>query len=88
MHVLLVPIGAYRCVARHYVSHQDGWMSSADPCSWFGVECSFINTEMRVTGVYLAHNNLVGSLPDSLGHLTELTGLDVGVNKLRYGTLY
>jgi hypothetical protein len=49
-------------------------------CWWYGVTCdSGGNT---VQGLNLSANNLVGTLPATLGNLTGLQGLDLGYNSL------
>lgn len=50
-----------------------GWGSSADPCTWAGVECSAgAAGGARVTSLWLGENNLVGSIPESIAGLTAL----------------
>ncbi|MBO0931562.1 leucine-rich repeat domain-containing protein [Fibrella aquatilis] len=62
-----------------------GWATNCEPCSgWTGISCS----NNRVTGIELANvdytydgNNLVGSLPESIGQLTKLTTLNLSYNR-------
>lgn len=49
------------------------WLEDKSVCTWYGVTC----TKGRVTGISLKSNNLAGSLPASLGSLTELTSLAI-----------
>ncbi len=42
--------------------------NTTEPCSWYGVSCS----GGHVTSLYLIDKNLTGSLPNSLGNLSEL----------------
>jgi Leucine-rich repeat (LRR) protein len=44
-------------------------------CTWYGVSCNDANS--HVTGLYFYQNNLAGTLPASLGNLTELEHLDL-----------
>jgi len=56
-----------------------GW--AGDPgteCDWYGVTC----TGDAVTGLNLASNNLVGTIPSELGNLTTLTSVDLSSNAL------
>jgi hypothetical protein len=46
--------------------------------TWYGISVS----SNRVTTISLQSNNLTGSLPSSIGDLTELTTLDLGTNKI------
>jgi Leucine-rich repeat (LRR) protein len=53
---------------------------SSDPCdnSWEGIDCG-VDT---VIGVYLADNNLLGTIPPQLEDLTNLQVLDLVANQL------
>ena len=58
-----------------------GWNwngAAGTECSWYGVTCSGDN----LTGLNLASNNLVGTIPSELGNLTTLTSLDISGNTL------
>ena len=58
-----------------------GWNwngAAGTECSWYGVTCSGDN----LTGLNLASNNLVGTIPSELGDLTTLTSLDLSRNTL------
>ena len=45
-------------------------------CCWIGITCTrYRNIGVRVTEINLAHNNLRGTLPDSLRNLEYLTSL-------------
>lgn len=58
---------------------QLGW-TDADPCNWKkSVQCS---RDRRVTRIQIGHQNLVGSLPTSLGKLTALEVFEVMNNQL------
>ena len=56
------------------------WLSTDTPCDdWFGITCSGGHvTELRLG----SNNNLSGAIPQDLRHLTHLTVLDLGHNKL------
>lgn len=49
------------------------WLEKKSVCGWYGVTCA----GGRVTQLALHQNNLAGSLPSSLGNLTELQVLDL-----------
>ncbi len=55
-------------------THQDGWLETVTPCSWFGVTCE----AGHVRSLALPHNALNGIIPPELSHLTELQSLDFG----------
>lgn len=55
-----------------------GWMSSPDPCGWYGVTCS----EGQVVALDLFGNNLTGTLPIEIGSLTGLRTLTLNDNSL------
>lgn len=59
-----------------------GWLGAAGTeCSWYGVTC---DGGQQTTVIYLrlSNNNLVGTLPDSIGDLTTLQELKMGWNSL------
>lgn len=49
----------------------NGWFTESNVCSWDGIECS--NGHINV--IHLVQNNLIGTLPTSIGDLSELTDL-------------
>ena len=51
--------------------NKTNWLQGTSPCNWYGVSC----TNGRVTQLYFDHNNLTGTLPASLGSLSELKSL-------------
>jgi Leucine-rich repeat (LRR) protein/PKD repeat protein len=53
---------------------------SGTECTWYGVTCDA--GETAVKELVLDQNNLVGTLPSSLGNLTSLTRLNLYFNKL------
>lgn len=58
---------------------QTNWLENSTPCNWYGVSCS----AGRVISVELAANGLTGTLPASIGGLTELQELDLNSNSLQ-----
>ena len=46
-----------------------------DPCCWIGVSCRFVSGSVHVFEINLAHNNLRGTLPESLANLPYLEKL-------------
>jgi Leucine-rich repeat (LRR) protein len=60
-------------------TNNTGWIG--DPgteCDWYGVTCTGDN----VTGLNLASNNLVGTIPSEIGNFTSITSLDLSSNTL------
>lgn len=57
----------------------EGWLTTATPCSWAGVTCA---DGQHVTELNLFGNNLNGPLPPGLGNLTHLTLLDMSYNSI------
>lgn len=81
-------------------SHADNWLSSSDPCdphnAWYGVSCTRVtertlpnlwnsSSDRGITALHLSGNNLVGSIPNSLGVALgpSLQYLDLASNMLR-----
>ena len=69
-------------------TRNDNWencyfcIHSSDPCdnNWYGVTCDSSNQHIIELGLHM--NNLNGTIPASLGDLTELKRLDLDDNKL------
>jgi Leucine-rich repeat (LRR) protein len=59
--------------------NKNNWLTGNSPCNWQGVSC---NTAGRVTFVSLGYNNLTGTLPASLGNLSQVQSLYLYSNKL------
>jgi hypothetical protein len=57
-------------------THQDNWLLSTTPCTWYGVLCN----NGHVILLDLRNNGLSGSLPASLGNLTALVSLGLSGN--------
>ncbi|MDH3328068.1 MAG: hypothetical protein OEM01_02430 [Desulfobulbaceae bacterium] len=55
-----------------------GWKSATDLCNWSGVTCSGGN----VIQIDLSGNNLDGSIPSSVGNLSQLQKLSLSSNSL------
>lgn len=54
------------------------WNDSVDFCSWIGLTCQY--STKRVMILDLEAQELVGSLPHSIGNLTYLTGINLRHN--------
>jgi len=55
-----------------------GWKLETNPCIWSGVTCLGVN----VVQLNIANNNLTGSIPSTIGNLTQLTALFLSNNFL------
>ncbi len=56
-----------------------GWNKSKTPCDWQGITCH----DGHVTRLELSHNQVSGSIPNSMGYtLSQLTSLKLGHNQL------
>lgn len=69
----------YNATAGSEWMRQDGWFQEGvSPCDWYGVECG----ENHVVSLSLDTNNLTGTIPASIGNLTQLTTLSMSGNNL------
>ena len=68
-------------------TNNTNWCSEKPMSQWYGVSVDEGgNAKGRVTSLILAENNLTGTLPEEIGHLTALRSFDVSRNQLS-GTL-
>ena len=58
-------------------TNNENWLNDT-PCSWQGVTCE----NGHVTQLYLADNQLNGTIPPEIGNLTSLTSLEFNKNNL------
>lgn len=61
--------------------NKEGWMSSNDPCRWYGVEC---NANGKVVSVDLESNTLQGTPSSSIFQLKDLRSLSLKDNQLNF----
>ncbi len=61
----------------NWINHQD-WLQTNTPCEWYGVTCN----NGHVYTLNLGTNQLSGSIPTSLGNLTQLQNLWLNNNQL------
>lgn len=80
----------YKILLDFYVStgganwiDNSGWNdTSSDYCQWFGVYCAVANAGSSVVEIKLNNNQLTGTIPASLGSLTNLTYIILNGNQL------
>ncbi len=58
------------------------WYTDVDVCTWYGVTCANFTGQDSVIIVSLPGNNMNGSLPLTLSHISHLTYLDLSDNNL------
>lgn len=56
--------------------NSSGWNTTVSVCTWFGVSCD--DSTMRVVGINLYNNSLLGTIPASIGMLSKLSVLQIG----------
>ncbi|HTB51257.1 MAG TPA: T9SS type A sorting domain-containing protein [Ferruginibacter sp.] len=74
----LVVVDLYNSTNGSSWIHHANWLTAAPLSSWYGVNLQ----SGRIQSLTLPNNNLVGTLPSSLGSLAGLTYLDLSYNKL------
>lgn len=58
-----------------------GWGSSANYCTWYGVQCP-LHTTGDITGVVLSNNNLNGPVPAAFSMIRTMKTLDLSHNSI------
>ena len=61
-------------------TNNTNWCTNAPLSEWYGVTLDY--SQERVQYIHLSYNNLVGSIPEEIGNLTELYTLDLSGNTL------
>ena len=69
----------YEATAESSWNNASGWGNGDPSNDWYGVE---VNNQGRVIQLDLSGNNLTGSLPTSIGNLTELRYLNLKQNNI------
>ena len=73
-------------IALYDATNGDNWTNNTNWCTdaplseWYGVTLDY--SQERVQYIHLYYNNLVGSIPEEIGNLTELYTLDLSGNTL------
>jgi Leucine-rich repeat (LRR) protein len=58
------------------------WTTAVSMCHWHGVSCACSNDVCRVQELLLPSNDMNGTLPVSIGSLSELVTLNLNTNML------
>jgi hypothetical protein len=64
--------------------NQDHWLTESSICTWYGITCSQFGEQVIV--LVLTSNRLNGTIPESIGLLSQLRGLNMAYNNL-HGTI-
>lgn len=73
----------YRATGGDHWGNHEGWLGPpGTECTWKGVVCESGDKGPTVASLDLVGNNLAGSLPTSLAHLTHLESLGLSLNHL------
>eukprot|EP01039_Chlorochromonas_danica_P011752 gene11752-13205_t len=57
--------------------------SSSNPCSgWYGVSCALVDNDCHIIQIYLAQNNLTGTIPASISSIMYLEEFVLNTNSL------
>lgn len=75
----------YNATLGHQWHRSDNWLSNKSFSEWYGLYVDKTD-ESIITGIILSANNLGGTLPASLGKLTNLTNIQIPFNSIE-GTL-
>lgn len=73
-------------IALYDATNGDNWTNNTNWCTdaplseWYGVTLDY--SQERVQYIHLSYNNLLGSIPEEIGNLTELYTLDLSGNTL------
>jgi len=74
-------IALYNATGGANWTNHAGWLGAAGTeCTWFGIRCG--SGDAAVIGIFLAQNNLSGSLPPDIGAFANLTELELYTNSL------
>ena len=74
----LVLVEIYQQMGGNTWTNRQNWLTG-NVEDWFGIN---LNTNGRVSDIYLAFNNLVDSIPENIGNLSELQFLSLSDNKI------
>lgn len=67
-----------------------GWLTTNTPCTWYGISCGLLDSQLRVTTIELfgpspldpTGNNLTGDVPPQIGYLDGLIRLNLSYNRI------
>jgi len=77
----LALVDLYNATSGSAWTNNTNWLTNAPLSTWDGI----VITNGRVTAIDLPNNNLNGTIPTTLGNITNLTNLDLDNNELTAG---
>jgi len=76
-------VDLYQATGGDHWKNREGWLGPpGTECAWKGVDCRSGDGKPTVAVLDLVDNNLVGTLPPSLAHLTHLDSLSLSLSHL------
>jgi hypothetical protein len=77
-------VALYQSTDGNHWKNHDGWLGPlGTECTWYGISCNpTFHEPTTVTEIELSENNLVGSLPEEIGQLTNIEDFSTHSNNL------
>ena len=75
---LILALYYYRTEGDNWVNNE-GWLTIADHCTWYGISC----TDGNIDSIVMDENNVNGEIPPEFSQLENLSILRLYMNQLR-----